>query len=235
MIRVENLYFAYEQYSILSDISFHVETGDIVVILGKNGSGKSTLLKLLAHLLSPRTGRICYEPYDTFAKHVAWLGPEYLTDIYFTVEEIVEMGQFPHHTKQAYSFLSEFKLEALKNTLFSKLSSGEQQRTMLAKTFTQDTPIMLLDEPFEHLDLEHQIELRQRLLSCKKTTLFSSHDLNLSLSFATKVMCLCDGKIQAFGNPVEVLTKEVLYKTYHTHFEIEKTDTQVRLFTGSNP
>jgi iron complex transport system ATP-binding protein len=105
-----------------------------------------------------------------------------------------------------------------------ELSGGEQQRLLLARALAQDTPILVMDEPTAHLDLQYQVSLLDQVRSLArqdgKAVLIALHDLNLVSRYADQVALLLDGRLQAYGSPAEVLTAAVLSRAYKVPLQV---------------
>jgi iron complex transport system ATP-binding protein len=117
------------------------------------------------------------------------------------------------------------QLSELAERRVGELSGGEQQRVLLARALAQETPVLLLDEPTTHLDLQHQSHLLNllRLLlreGSPQAILIVLHDLNLAALYADRLALLVDGTLQASGNPQEVLQKEILSQAYQVPVEV---------------
>jgi iron complex transport system ATP-binding protein len=120
--------------------------------------------------------------------------------------------------------LQRTQLEPLADRMVGELSGGEQQRVLLARALAQDTPVLLLDEPTTHLDLQHReslVNLVHELAKSKNlAVLMVLHDLNMASLYADRVSLLVSGRIEATGAPAEVLTEATLSRVYHVNVHI---------------
>jgi iron complex transport system ATP-binding protein len=238
MIEIKDLSFGYPKGDlVLKNISFQIRKGDILGIAGPNGAGKSTLLKLLLNLLNPTSGNISlmelplevYSPKQV-ATHIAWIGASSESPFQYTVSQIVKMGLFPHRKRLTDLFyqtdgsiesaLSLTELKHLKNRYFHQLSSGEQQRVLLARAFVQNPSFILLDEAINHLDLKHQSKIKGILLEKNKTDglaiVMISHHLNFLSHFANRLLLIDRGELVALGSVKQVMTESNIEKLYRT-------------------
>ena len=241
-IEVENLQFGYKE-KIIDDISFKIKEGQFVSLIGPNGSGKSTITKLLNHLYPPWQGRILIDNEDInsfskkeLARKISLVPQNTLIEYEFTVEDIVLMGRYPYKKRFeryneedyeiAYHALKATNTFHIKDKIITEISGGERQRVIIAKALAQETPIILLDEPTAHLDINHQMEilnLLRRLNKEKKTTIIIAiHDINLASRFSDEIIILSMGKIIDNGIPENVITKENMEKVYSVKVAIDK-------------
>ena len=235
MIEVKNIYCGYDNKKIIKDLSFNVNNGENLCIVGPNGCGKSTLLKSIANIIEYEGSvKIDNKEVSSFsridlAKKVALMSQT--SQIYFpyTVYDTVSLGRYAY-SKGAFSKLSltdkriivdsmkKVGIYELKDKLITELSGGQLQRVFLAKIFAQDPDIILLDEPTNHLDFKNQIDLLENLNEWVKTNnkivIGVLHDLNLVQYFADKVLMIQSGKVVSYGRPNEVLKGKLLNDTY---------------------
>lgn len=244
---VKGLHFSYgraparEGNWILRDLTFHVEPGEILGIVGPNGSGKTSLLKLLAKLTAPQQGSIALFgislarlSQDKMAQMVAFVPQDSAQMFPFTVAETVLMGRFPHRHQTRWSMgfgwedqadcevaahaMATMDVGHLAARAVTDLSGGERQRTMIARALAQAPRLLLLDEPTAFLDLQHQIEICSVLRRLRDerglTVVIVSHDLNLASQYCDRVAMLKDGRVSAVGTPSEVMSVEVLREVY---------------------
>lgn len=235
MLKIKEVSCGYENKKIVNDVTFIVERGSNLCIVGPNGCGKSTLLKSIANILEYK-GSITIDSREVnklnrkdLAKNVALMTQA--SNIYFpyTVYETVSLGRYAH-LKGVFSKLNkkdeEIVLNSIKNVglldikdkLISELSGGQLQRVYLARAFAQDPDVILLDEPTNHLDLKCQIEILEYLNKWakenNKIVVAVLHDLNLVQSFGEKVVMMDNGRIIKSGTPNEVLNGDELKKVY---------------------
>jgi iron complex transport system ATP-binding protein len=214
--------------------------GELLCVIGPNGSGKSTLLKCLGGLLAPAKGEVELEGasldrYDSVARaRKLAIVPQYLPllpDV--RVLHFVLGGRYshlarwkgwqPHDLQVARAGLAQCDAADLESRLMSDLSGGQRQRVLLARSLAQEAKILLVDEPTNSLDPEHQVRvfaLVRRLADEGRAVLVVTHDLNLASQFATRVALLCDGRVVNEGPPAEILRREILEPVYgeHLHF-----------------
>lgn len=235
MLEVKKIYCGYNGEDVVKDISFQVNRGENICIVGPNGCGKSTLLKAISNLISFR-GQVLLDEKDTkslkrkeLATKVSLMTQSSNVLFPYSIFETVALGRYAH-LNGVFSRLSKNDEEIInkslekvgildiKDKLLSELSGGQLQRVFLARAFAQEPDVILLDEPTNHLDLRYQIEILDYLkLWAKennKIVVAVLHDLNLVQNFGDKVLMLKDGVIINNGNTREVLNGSDLEKVY---------------------
>ena len=235
MLKIENLSVAYGPRRVLQDISLSVQSGEMVALIGPNGAGKTTLVRAVSGVI-PIAGGTVRTNGDDFgaltpiqrARYLAVVPQAISLPPAFTVWETVLMGRTPHlgflgQTSREDDELAQRALErvhadSLADRRVGELSGGESQRVLLARALCQSTPILLLDEPTAHLDLQYQVSLlelvRKLVQEDKLAVLIALHDLNLAARYADRVALMVGGKISAVGSPREVLTSELISYAY---------------------
>jgi iron complex transport system ATP-binding protein len=235
MLRIENLTVNYGKRHVLQHVTLVVESGEVVALVGPNGAGKSTLIRAASGVVPIEGGEIhingsALSQLTTMerARIIAVVPQARSLPPAFTVYESVLLGRTPHlgwlgrtgprdHERVQYA-LEHTQMLPLAERYVGELSGGEQQRVLLARALAQDTPVLLLDEPTTHLDLQHRESLIRliRELAVKKNLaiLMVLHDLNLAGLYADRVALLVDGQLQAVGSPNEVLTEANLSRVY---------------------
>jgi iron complex transport system ATP-binding protein len=235
MIEVHSVSYRYHEPWVLQEVSFGVEKGEFVGVIGPNGSGKTTLLKLLYRLLAPQRGEILFELVPMkkmdrrdIAKRIAVVAQETQLLFPFSVLETVLMGRSPYLGRLLFE--SEKDLEIAKRAMewtkllpFSErsveeLSGGERKRVFIARALAQEPEVMLLDEPTANLDIQHQIDFLDLILTLNRerglTIIMASHDMNIASEFCDRLILLQGGKIYQTGTPQEVVTKENIESVY---------------------
>jgi len=235
LLSVHGLTVSYAAHTVLSDVSFEVARGDLVVVLGPNGAGKTTLLRTIAKVVSPKVGTVLLDGRDIVKLPVRQLMktlsvvPQSEGSVFsFTVQDIVAMGRTPHLSPLAPLSQKDWQIvrEAMEATdvwelrdrLFTELSGGEQRRVLIAKALAQEPQLLLLDEPTANLDLHYQlevVELIQRLNRERGITVLAVlHDLNLAAMMGHRFILMHRGRIYAVGNADEVLTPQNIQQVY---------------------
>jgi len=235
MLEVKNLSAGYNGVDVICNINFKTEKGESLCILGPNGSGKSTLLKLIARIIDYRGcvlmngGDIKTVSRKELAKKIALLTQSTQVFFPYTVYDTVSMGRYAYSQGLLKNFSDEDRtvieniLKKLdiwdsKDCMIDELSGGELQRVFLARTLAQSPDLILLDEPSNHLDLKHQIELLKFLKAWvkenDKTLISVFHDLNLARLFGDTAVVLNNGTLAANGKIEDVLNSGILSDVY---------------------
>jgi iron complex transport system ATP-binding protein len=237
MLKASNVSFAYKRgrratQAVLKDVSFDVDRGTIVGLLGPNGSGKTTLVRIIAGMLRPDSGRVLLEgasvndlPRRDLARRVALVPQETQTTFDFTVLDMVLMGRYPHlgpfelerpaDLAIARDALRATGTETLESRAFATLSGGEKQRVIIAAA----------DEPTTALDLGYQFEiaaLLKRLNAEHGTTMVvSTHDLNLAATLCERVVLIKSGSVIAYGPTGDTLTADNIRRLYDVEADVQ--------------
>src|SRR4030042_2014814 len=235
MIDVNSISFRYHEDWVLQDVSFRVEKGEFLGVIGPNGSGKTTLLKILYHLLSPQRGEILLElvhmkkmSRSDIGKRIAVVAQETHLLFPFSVLEMVLMGRSPYLGH--LMFESEKDLEIAKKAMewtkilpfserpIDELSGGERKRVFIARALAQEPEVILLDEPTANLDIHHQIDFLDLIHNLNRekglTIAMASHDLNIASEYCDRLILLREGRIYKIGSPREVITRENIEEVY---------------------
>jgi iron complex transport system ATP-binding protein len=240
---VENISFGYEPGAdVLRNVSFTVNSGEFLSIVGPNGSGKTTLLRLLDRILIPNLGTILLGRTNfqklsrsDIAKRIAFVPQNGSLQFPFTVYEVVLMGRSPHIRGAAFEShrdreiarltMEQTDVAHLADQPITRLSGGERQRALIARALAQEPDIILLDEPNAHLDIAHQLEvfriIKQLNTQAGLTVVSVSHDLNLAATFSDRIAMLMNGELTALGPPREVFTEEKINAVFRTRVLID--------------
>ncbi len=230
----------------LDSVDVDVAPGELVVVIGPNGSGKSTLVKVLSGLLVPGRGTVTYAgrgltDFDASerARRIA-LVPQFLPALpEVSVSAFVTSGRYAHRLRglsaalfgRALSASDESAARAalqacdasdLGDRAMTALSGGQRQRVLIARAVAQDAAVLLVDEPTNALDPEHQIQVFQlihTLCGEGRAALVVTHDLNLAGQFASRILLFDEGRVVLDAAPEQVLRREVLEPVYGRHLE----------------
>jgi len=218
MLSIENVSFGYGESKTITNLSLDVRQGEYLAIVGESGSGKSTLLKLIYGELDVDEGKVSWNqsrilgPKDKlvvgheFMKYVA---QEFDLMPYTTVRENIgaHLSNFfaEQKEKRIKELLEVVELEKFSNTKVKLLSGGQKQRVALAKAIAKKPEVILLDEPFSHIDNFKKQSLRKNLFQFLKseniTCIVATHDKNDVLAFADQMLVLQSGEVLLKGAP----------------------------------
>jgi iron complex transport system ATP-binding protein len=240
-LETQQLTLAYDSVPIIRNLNLAIPAQKTTVLVGANGCGKSTLLRGLGRLLKPKSGKVYLDgktiaqlKAKTIAKKLGMLPQGPTTPEGLTVRDLVAMGRYSYQSwLQQWSTEDEARVaEALEITsmieladrALDSLSGGQRQRAWIAMVLTQDTDILLLDEPTTFLDLSHQVELLDLLDELQqikgKTIVMILHDLNLSCRYADYLVAIQQGKVYATGTPEQVMTEEMVRDVFNLECRI---------------
>ncbi len=229
-VRLEavDLCAGYEGRRILDGISLRFLPGRITSIVGGNASGKSTLLRTLARVLYPMDGRVLLDGRSIHAtrsrdvaRAVGLLPQSPTAPEGITVRDLVGRGRHPHRgiftswtardTEVVANALNLTGMADLSEREIDTLSGGQRQRAWIAMALTQETDLLLLDEPTTFLDIAHQIDVLDLLVDLNRmrgtTIVMVLHDLNLAARYSDHLVAIADGEIHVEGTPRKVLTE----------------------------
>jgi iron complex transport system ATP-binding protein len=239
LLEARALTAGYGRTEALSGLDARIVAGEVVAILGENGSGKSTLLKVIARILSPRSGQMTLDgvplsalPRRQTARRIAYLPQS--VDLVFPIRalDLVLQGRAPRSRgfsadspgdrARALEAMRACDVEALAGRDASALSGGETRRVFLARALAQEAEIWLLDEPTAGLDPRHRLEflavLRRSHRERGGTVLLVTHELDLAAELSDRVLLLRRGRALAQGPPDRVLTPENLRRAFDVEF-----------------
>ncbi len=214
----QHIQLTFDKRIILSDVSFNLNQGECIAIVGKSGAGKSSLVKILACLISPDSGSVIFK--DQILPNPSTLlipghpeiklvNQEFDLDLFHTVEENLRI-KLPGYVESVKKALCAELLEITDLTEIAKqqvrfLSGGEQQRLALARALVTEPDVLLLDEPFVHLDpsLRMKIEryIQQKVKSWGGSVIMVTHDGREAMSWADRIVYLKSGKIARIDTP----------------------------------
>lgn len=235
MLKIQSLSVNYGPRRILHSVSLNVQSGEVLALIGPNGAGKSTLIRAVSGVIPIANGKIRTNG-DDFASLSTLQRARYIATVpqavsmppAYTVWETVLFGRTPYlgflgqlsgkDEEIARQSLARVSALPLADRRVGELSGGEQQRVLLARALCQSTPILLLDEPTAHLDLQYQVSLLELVheLAHKDqlAVLVALHDLNLAAHYADRVALMVAGSIKAIGKPQEVLQPQLIEDAY---------------------
>ncbi len=235
MLIIKKLYFSHNKATILKGISFRALRGEITTILGPNGSGKTTLFKCIAGIWKPIKGNIVWDgkkindlSLKERARIFSIVPQDHRPSFSYSVLDVVITGRVSYLSRFsspkdsdyqiAKNSLKKLGIYHLKNRSYTKISGGERQLVLIARALTQNSPIMLLDEPISHLDFNNQIKILRLIKKLSRerniSIVMSLHDPNLAMNFSDRVIIIKNGVKLKEGHPDRVITEETIREIY---------------------
>ena len=243
MIEIKDISYAYGKNEVLHNVSFEVQPGECVAILGNNGSGKSTLITCLNKILTPKSGSVLIDRQDVhkmnrtqIARHISYVAQKNEIS-QMTVFDSVLLGRRPY-MRWAISqedidicdkTIQQIGMEDFKLRYVNELSGGELQKVMLARALVQQPKLMLLDEPTSNLDPKNQYEMLElvRNVAIKQniSVLIVLHDINLAFRYCDSFLLMRSGCVHGYGDET-IITSETMHDVYGVHVDIEEVGGQ---------
>ncbi len=223
MLKIRKLYFGFSQPLTKNSFDFHTQKPVFISIIGKNGSGKTTLLKTIAGLLKPMAGKILINgqninkiPIQQRANLISFVFANLPEFIPLKVNELISLNPY-NKNLDLENAINLTQINNLLDKNYNTLSHGQKQRVMIARAIAQNTQIMLLDEPENHLDFSQSLKIFKTLksLSQQKIIIISSHNLHNVLNFSDLIWLITAEKILQF-TPSRLLSSSIL----QSHFGI---------------
>jgi zinc/manganese transport system ATP-binding protein len=237
VLATRNLALRFGERTLFEGLSFDLEPGEFLAVLGPNGTGKTSLIRILLGLLEPTAGHVVIEgcPPRQRCQRIGYVPQQRVFDRELAVRgrELVRLGLDGHRwgfgrldgaaRSRIDSALAEVGVTAYADAPVGRLSGGEQQRLRVAQALVADPVVILADEPLLSLDLAHQrgvvdlLDARRR--NAGTPVVFVTHDVNPVLHSVDRVLYLAPGS-WAIGTPDEVLTSETLSRLYGTEVDV---------------
>lgn len=238
MLEIRDLQFHYPGGpDVLKSVSFELEEGRFLAVLGNNGAGKSTMLKCFNKILFPDSGSVRLDGNEILnmstrevAKRIAFVA-QTVPNTQMTVHDMVMLGRRPYmrwgFTEDDHRIVHEamdsLNMLHMRGRFLNELSGGERQKVMLSRALAQQPKLMLLDEPTSSLDIKNQYQVlnivRDICSGGEITAIVVIHDLNLALRFCDRFLLMKDGEVYRYGG-YEVLDRKAVYDIYGIKGEI---------------
>lgn len=220
IIDAQNVTVSYQGNIVLNNLTFQIEEGDVVALIGPNGSGKTTLVRTILGLVK-FSGTILLngKSIQSFLNYIGYVPQQFDFDhtIPITVEEFLSISYQRVSSVRINQVLQEVDMLIHKDQQIGTLSGGQLQRILIARALIRDPKILLLDEPISGVDMAGTktfYEIVSHLNEVHNTTVvLVSHEVNMVYQFASKIICL-NRDLICYGKPKETITKEVLERLY---------------------
>jgi iron complex transport system ATP-binding protein len=240
VLTVESLNFGFPGRTIGRDVSFALEAGEVMCVLGPNGGGKTTLFRTVLGLLTRHGGAIHLqgEPIENLsraeiARRVGYVPQGHTGYFAFTVREFVLMGRTAHlgvfsvpgkrDREVSERALESLGIAHLADKPVTEISGGERQLALVARALAQEPKLLVLDEPTASLDFGNQVRVLQRisaLAGSGMSILFSSHDPDHAFLCARRALLLAEGRVLEIGAPRAVIRSDTLQRMYGVSVQV---------------
>ncbi len=251
LLEAQHVTAGYGKLEVLSDLSIQFRPGRFTALAGPNGCGKSSLLKAIMRFLPLSKGEIKLDgtPLEQIgrkrlARRIAYLPQECFCPDYMTLGELIELAGHSRYAlvggpsardRDLFSqVLKTVGLSARAGFPVNKLSGGQRQRAWIAMVLAQDTDIILMDEPVNHLDITYQfavLELVRDLVEPHgKTVISVLHDLNLTAAFADEVVLMHEGRCLTSGTGADAVTPQNIERVFGLKAQVFEKDGRLVCF-----
>ena len=238
----QSLGFGYGAKAVGRGVDLQVRSSEVLCLLGPNGSGKTTLFKTMLGLLPAQAGSVLLDGVPVadlsraeIARRVAYVPQAHAAHFPFTVIDMVVMGRTAHlglfaspteaDRRKALAALATLGIADLADTEYTRISGGQRQLALIARSLAQEAPAIVMDEPTASLDFGNQVMVLsevKRLAAQGLAVVLSTHDPDHAFSVGDNVALLHGGGLIAQGKPKDVLTPEQLQSVYRVSVVVEQ-------------
>ena len=237
-LSAENLSIGYGEKVLTSGLSLELKSKELVGLIGQNGVGKSTLIRTLVGLQPKLSGTIRFndrqiEDSKGLAKSISIVLTGKPDTLSLSVVELLALGRHPYTGWLGYlkegdkikieEALAAMEINYLANKKLFELSDGQLQKVMIARALTQDTDVIILDEPTSHLDLKNKIDvlkLLKKISENGKSVLISTHEVGLAAKYCDQFWCMDFGEKMIAGTPKTLIREGIVQRYLHIDREL---------------
>jgi iron complex transport system ATP-binding protein len=233
MVKIQNLSIGYPGQMLFENLNLSLSSGQLVCFMGPNGAGKSTLIRTIAGLQKAISGTIVFSGQERnqgnlIQQEIALVLTDPVREINMSVYEVITFGRYPYlnwnlnldekDRSIIQQAIQKVNIEKLVNKKLHQLSDGQMQMVMIARAVAQDTPVIILDEPTAHLDLNNRVEIMRLLHQLTrlegKTILLATHELDLALQTSDLIWLTGNSKNIITGLPEDLVLNGAFDETF---------------------
>lgn len=241
MLELDDLTLRLGGLTLAEGLNLKLQPGQLHAVIGPNGTGKTSLLRALFGELPLAKGQIRLEgrammpgALAHWRQAIGYMPQNTQLDLDLSALEVVVLGRLQHLSMRlsdddlqaALAALQALDITHLADRPMHTLSGGQRQMVLFAQVLLRQPRLMLLDEPVSALDLKHQMQLMEHLKTQTVDqgwiSLAVLHDLNLAAQFADQLIVLGEGRLQAFGPPAQVLSRELVQRLYQVPVDVRQ-------------